>query len=113
MIGCGRCREARSRWARRRVRREAREETGVDVEVLDLIGVYDSRFCETRASIQLFQFVFLCRPSRTGAATTPHEVLDLGWFSESELPALSPGHTVRVPDTFRFLADRHPFFDRP
>lgn len=28
------------------VRREALEETGVDVEVVDLVGVYDSRFCE-------------------------------------------------------------------
>lgn len=95
------------------VRREAMEETGVDVEVIDLVGVYDSRFCETRASIQLYQFVFLCRPLSVGAATTPHEVLDLGWFSEADLPALSPGHTMRVPDAFRFLRDRRPFFDRP
>lgn len=95
------------------VRREAREETGVDVEVLDLIGVYDSRLCGTRSSIQLFQFVFLCRPISLGSATTPHEVLDFGWFSDSDLPALSPGHTVRVPDAFRFLTERRAFFDRP
>lgn len=94
------------------VRREALEETGVDVEVTDLIGVYDSRFCETRSSIQLYQFVFLCRPIRVGVATTPQEVLDVGWFDESNLPELSPGHTVRVPDAFRFLRDRRPFFDR-
>lgn len=93
------------------VRREAREETGVDVEVTDLIGVYDSRFCETRSSIQLYQFVFLCRPMSMGKATTQHEVLDLGWFEEANLPPLSPGHTVRVPDAFRFLRDRRPFFD--
>ena len=95
------------------VRREAREETGVEVEVVDLAGVYDSRFCETRSSIQLYQFVFLCRPIEFGAATTPQEVLDLGWFAETELPALSPGHTVRVPGAFRFLRDRRTFWDRP
>lgn len=94
------------------VRREALEETGVDVAVTDLIGVYDSRFCETRSSIQLYQFVFLCTPKGVGAATTPHEVLDVGWFDESDLPALSPGHTIRVPDAFRFLRDRRPFFDQ-
>ena len=95
------------------VRREAREETGVDVEVLDLIGVYDSRFCETRSWVQLYQFVFLCRPLGAGTATTPHEVLDVGWFARDELPPLSPGHTVRVPDAFRFLDDRRASFDRP
>lgn len=95
------------------VRREALEEAGVEVEVTDLVGVYDSRFCETRSSIQLYQFVFLCKPIRISAATTPHEVLDVGWFSEADVPALSPGHTVRVPDAFRFLRDRRPYFDRP
>ena len=93
------------------VRREALEETGVDVEVTDLIGVYDSRFCETQSSIQLYQFVFLCKPKTVGVASTPHEVLDVGWFAESDLPVLSPGHTVRVPEAFRFLRDRRPFFD--
>lgn len=95
------------------VRREAREETGVEVEVLELVGVYDSRLCETRFPIQLYQFVFLCRPMHVGAATTPHEALDVSWFAQDELPPLSPGHTVRVPDAFRFLRDRRPFFDRP
>lgn len=94
------------------VRREALEETGVDVEVLDLIGVYDSRLCGSRSSIQLYQFTFLCRPMDVGVASTPHEVLDIGWFSEADLPPLSPGHGVRVPDAFRFLRDRRTFFDR-
>ena len=93
------------------VRREALEETGVNVEVTDLIGVYDSRLCETQSSIQLYQFVFLCKVKSIGVASTPHEVLDIGWFAESDLPALSPGHTVRVPEAFRFLRDRRPFFD--
>lgn len=93
------------------VRREALEETGVDVEVLELIGVYDSRLCGSRSSIQLYQFVFMCKPIRAGAATTPHEVLDVGYFSEADLPPLSPGHTVRVPDAFRFVRERRTFFD--
>lgn len=93
------------------VAREALEEAGVEVEVLDLVGVYDSRFCGSRASLQLFQFVFQCRVIRFAEATTPHEVLDVGWFTEGELPPLSPGHTVRVPDAFRFRRDGRPFFD--
>lgn len=95
------------------VAREAREEAGLEVEVTDLVGVWDSRFCETRSSIQLFQFVFLCRAGRSVEATTPHEVLDVGWFRHSDLPALSPGHTVRVPFAFEFLRHRRPYFDPP
>lgn len=95
------------------VAREALEETGITVDVVDLIGVYDSRFCETRSSLQLYQFVFLCRPLSTSAPTTPHEVLDMAWFTREALPPLSPGHTVRVPHVFDYLdAGRRAWFDR-
>jgi ADP-ribose pyrophosphatase YjhB (NUDIX family) len=47
--------------------RETREEAGLVVEVIDLVGVYDSRFCETRSSLQLYQFVFLCQGVRRSA----------------------------------------------
>lgn len=94
------------------VAREALEEAGVVVEVTDLVGVYDSRLCGSRASVQLFQFVFLCRVTGWAEATTPQEVLEVGWFTEDDLPPLSPGHTVRVPDAFRFRHDGRTFFDR-
>ena len=96
------------------VAREAFEETGYEVEVVDLVGVYDSRFCESSYPLQLYQFVFRCRVvGERRTATTPHEVLDVGWFSADSLPPLSPGHTVRVPDAFGFLADGVVRFDRP
>lgn len=95
------------------VAREAREEAGVEVEVTDLIGVYDSRFCETRSSLQLYQFVFLCHVVGQTTPSTPYEVLDVEWFAEGNLPPLSPGHTVRVPDVFKFLANRRTYFDSP
>lgn len=94
------------------VAREAVEETGLTVEVVELVGVFDSRHCETRSALQLYQFVFLCRPLAASAATTPHEVLDQGWFGRDELPRLSPGHTVRVPRVFEYLEHRRPYFDR-
>lgn len=93
--------------------REVREETGVEVDVVDLIGVYDSRFCETISSLQLYMFVFLCQAVGTTEPSTPHEVTDVGWFARGDLPRLSPGHTIRVPDAFRFLSDRRTFFDPP
>ena len=93
------------------VAREALEETGVSVEVMELVGVYDSRYCETRSALQLYQFVFLCRPLSKAAPTTPQEVLDQQWYSRDDLPPLSPGHTVRVPHVFDYLIDRRPYFD--
>lgn len=93
------------------VAREAAEETGVTVEVDELVGVFDSRYCETTSALQLYQFVFLCRPVSSSSATTPHEVLDQGWFGPDELPPLSPGHTVRVPYVFEYLKHRRPYFD--
>ena len=93
--------------------REAREETGYVVEPVDLVGVHDSRYCGTRSALQLFQFVFLCRPVGRAEITTPHEVTDVAWFRQSELPELSPGHGDRIAAVFRFLQDRRPFIDRP
>ena len=95
-------------------RRETAEEAGFDVLPVALAGIYDSRFCETRSSLQLYQFVFLCRPIAPSAegATTPHEVLDLGWFTPDELPPLSAGHTVRVPHALTAWKTQAPtYFD--
>lgn len=94
--------------------REALEEAGARVAVTHLIGVYDSRFCDTRSPIQLYMFVFHCRlvEQRSEWVTTPDEVLDAGWFAGDSLPSLSPGHTVRVPDAVSFHRQQEPaFFD--
>ena len=83
--------------------REAWEETGVEVEPLALIGVYDSRLCGSRTTAHLYQFVFLCRPLQsTARPVVTAETLDVGWFTEDNLPPLSPGHTLRIPDAFRY-----------
>ncbi len=89
--------------------REAWEETGVAVEPVALVGVYDSRLCDSRTTAQLYQFVFLCRPLEAAPqAVVTAETLAIGWFGEDTLPSLSPGHTVRVPDAFRFWRSTAP-----
>jgi 8-oxo-dGTP pyrophosphatase MutT (NUDIX family) len=93
--------------------REAREELGVVVDVQELIGVYDSRLCGSLTQLQLYHFVFLCREVARVPAATPEEVLDSEWFAENELPPLSPGHVVRVPDVFKYLRERRAIFDKP
>ena len=83
--------------------REAWEETGMAVEPLALVGVYDSRLAGSVTSAHLYQFVFLCRPRDPSAQPiVTHETLDVGWYAETELPPLSPGHVRRVPDAFRY-----------
>lgn len=82
--------------------REAWEETGIAVEALAMVGVYDSRLNGTRATAHLYMFCFLCRPCDAEAQPiVTHETLDVGWFDIAHLPPLSPGHAGRIADAAR------------
>ena len=95
--------------------REALEETGVLCEAVALAGVFDSRFWGGRLH-QLYQFVFLCRPLPPPlvAASHAHEVRELGWFTEADLPTnLDPNHVGRIPVVFQvWRGERPPYFDQ-
>ena len=96
--------------------REAWEETGLEVEPLALVGVYDSRLCGARSRAQLYQFVFLCRPRDPAAQpTVSNETLDVCWYAEAAVPALSPGHATKITDAFRYWRGerREALFDAP
>lgn len=81
--------------------REVWEETGLRVRATALVGVYDSRFCGTRSTWQLYHFVFLCKP--VGGQLTPsHETSDVRWFDPDDLPPLSPGHATRIAGAVAF-----------
>jgi|GEM_PF-246491 len=98
------------------VEREAWEETGIVVEAVSLIGVYDSRLCGTRSNAQLYQFVFLCRPKHAHAEPSiSNETLAVDWYAEAELPPLSPGHQQRIADAFRYWRGEleQAVFDKP
>jgi 8-oxo-dGTP pyrophosphatase MutT (NUDIX family) len=95
--------------------REAWEETGIQVEPLALVGVYDSRLCGTKSWAHLYQFVFLCRPRDADAQPSlSNETLDVRWYAEADLPALSPGHALRIAGAFsRWRGERlDAVFDR-
>ena len=65
--------------------KEVKEETGIDVEPVRIIAVLDGfRLGITR--IPLYSLVFQCKP--LGGSLSPHplECLDVGWFSEDQLP---------------------------
>jgi ADP-ribose pyrophosphatase YjhB (NUDIX family) len=96
--------------------RECLEETGWKVEPLALIGVFDSRVVGTFVGQHVYHFNFLCRPVSPSMKKPSHndEQLAMGWFSEKELPPLSPGHRLWVPNAFRFWRGEitEPYFDR-
>ncbi len=82
--------------------KEVREETGVEVEVVRLLGVFDGlRLGFTR--IPLYSLVFLCRA--VGGELSPHplEAMDVGWFEPDDLPHPTAGVDHWGPHAFAAL----------
>jgi ADP-ribose pyrophosphatase YjhB (NUDIX family) len=65
--------------------KEVREETGIECEVLRMIGVLDGlRLGFTR--VPMYLLVFHCRATGGELASHPLECADVGWFAEDNLP---------------------------
>ena len=93
--------------------REFWEETGVRVRAERLIGIYDNRAYGGRAPFQTYMVGFIC----SYVSGTPHptsEALDVGYFTEDDLPPLTPGARDRVPQAFAWQRNEHtePHFER-
>lgn len=76
--------------------RETREETGLDVEVERLVGIYTRPYRYKGTDWRLITHAFLCRA--TGGALAPtKEALQHGWFSPDGLPSpMSSRHHVAI-----------------
>ena len=89
--------------------REVREETGWQVEVGRLIGVYSDPAHQTigrDGDADRPQLVNLCFSARVigdpGEPTTPHETLATGFFAPNDLPQpFVPIHVMRIEDAAR------------
>jgi len=70
--------------------REAREETGLEVEACEMLGVYERviRSAEGRVRYHYVLVDFLCRPVG-GDLRAGSDAADVRWFSRDELPALN------------------------
>ena len=96
--------------------RECREESGYEVQVTDLLGVYSSNRYEYKNypfKDNEFCHMFFKAKVIGGEAKTSSETLKIAWFSESQLPAFSDGHEVRVVIGFKAHRDPSvkPFFE--
>jgi 8-oxo-dGTP diphosphatase len=69
--------------------REAREETGLVVETIDRLGVYERiiRTDDARVRYHYVLIDFLCRPVG-GALRAGSDAAEVAWFRREELPAL-------------------------
>jgi ADP-ribose pyrophosphatase YjhB (NUDIX family) len=85
--------------------REVLEETGCEIEVGRLIGVYSDPERQTveSSSGKRSQFINLCFEARVigemGSPTTPEETLNAGFFAPDALPEpFVPIHVIRIED---------------
>ena len=90
--------------------REVREETGWRVEIGRLVGVYSDPARQVidygdGRRVHAVNLCFSAEPREALAPTTPHEVLDIGFFGCDALPRpFVPIHEIRIADAF--AADR-------
>jgi ADP-ribose pyrophosphatase YjhB (NUDIX family) len=92
--------------------REAKEESGVICQAIELLGIYDSRRGGSLTGHHLYHFVFLCKLiNADGMSTQPSHAVEIdnrSWFSEDGLPEeFSPGHEKRILDAFRAIRGHH------
>ncbi len=85
------------------IRREVREETGLEVAAVRLVGVYSDpawqvvRYPDGRV-VHYVTSLFECRATGGALATSP-ETLELGYFDPSALPDDTvPQHRMRIED---------------
>jgi len=84
--------------------REVREETGYEIDLGRLIGIYSDPTQQVIAyadgrHVQAVNLCFEALALGHGEATTPHETLALGFFAHDELPEpFVPIHTIRIAD---------------
>jgi ADP-ribose pyrophosphatase YjhB (NUDIX family) len=85
-------------------RREVREETGYEIEVGRLIGVYSDprsqvvEYPDLRR-VQIVNLCFEATAGDQGELETPDETLELGFFGTDALPQpFVPIHAIRVSD---------------
>lgn len=69
--------------------REAKEESGIDVEIVRLVGVYSNPLRDPR---KIIAAAYLCRPK--GGKETPQqgEIQEVKWFPLDQLPQLASDH---------------------
>ena len=96
--------------------RECLEESGLEVRVRHLIGVWSSlryEYVNYPWKDNTFTHLVFSAELVGGTAQTSSETTEVGWFRESELPPLSDGHAPRIAFGFRWSRspETPPYFE--
>jgi 8-oxo-dGTP pyrophosphatase MutT (NUDIX family) len=94
--------------------KEVEEETGIEVEPVALLAVFDGMRLGFH-SIPLYSLIFHCRMTGGQLKAHPLECLDVGFFARDDLPEPLAGGGLWVDMAFDAIEGRRPatFFDTP
>ena len=94
--------------------KEVHEETGIECEVLELLGVVDGmRMGFSRFG--MYMLLFRCRATGGSLNGHPLETSDVGWFGRDNLPSPAAGVQWWGPMAFNAIDGKHTgaTFDAP
>jgi len=83
-------------------RREAREETGLEVELTSLLGVYAGRM---RSAVHSIRFVFLADAPRDASPTPGDDITEVRWATSAEIIEMPVDRLVAPAILSRVLSD--------
>jgi ADP-ribose pyrophosphatase YjhB (NUDIX family) len=95
------------------IKREILEETGLNVSVENIIGIYDANTDGRDLSLyHAYKIVFLCE-SITGELKTSNETIAVEYFERDKIPELSESrtHSRHLNDIFKYLENEKTKFD--
>ncbi|MDR0836246.1 MAG: NUDIX hydrolase [Tannerella sp.] len=82
--------------------KEAKEETGFDVEVVRLLAIFDKKcWGHPLSSFYIYKMCFLCRLTSEDSDELTFDILDKGFFALDDLPPLSLDRIV--PEQIKML----------
>lgn len=91
--------------------RELWEEAGVRGSATRLVGIWDSRVVGSRVKAHLYHVFFEVDIGNATPSAGP-EARAVGFFGETDLPPIAPGHDVVIPVVFRLHREGGaPWFD--
>lgn len=79
--------------------REAKEETGLDVEILGILGVYSDPNRDERHNVSI---AFIAFPKDTKTKIRKGEIKEVKWFDLDDIPRLGFDHEKIVKDAIEF-----------
>jgi len=80
--------------------REAKEETGISVRVVRLVGVYSDPKRDPRGTVSA---AFLCEPVSGSGPCAGDDAEQAKWFSISNLPELVFDHNIVLSDAIKLI----------